>query len=161
MTLMQIALRPFAQDRWIPWLFVAGFGVVVAVNAVMVILAVGTFSGVESPRHFQDGLDYNRVLEESERQARIGWTVRVSVEGRELALRIVDAAGRPFSPAEIEMVLDRPAERSDPVILAAVATGPGVYRSNLDGLRHGQWALHVVVSQDGRRVDHRQRVLIR
>jgi hypothetical protein len=38
-----------SRSRYIPWLFVAGFAVVIAVNATMIWFAVGSFSGLYTP----------------------------------------------------------------------------------------------------------------
>ncbi|HOT83126.1 MAG TPA: FixH family protein, partial [Candidatus Defluviicoccus seviourii] len=43
---------------WYPWIFVGGMLIVVAVNAVMAIVAVGTFSGLETTDHYRKGLAY-------------------------------------------------------------------------------------------------------
>ena len=39
-----------SRSRYIPWLFVAGFAIVIAVNGVMVWFAVGSFSGLYTDR---------------------------------------------------------------------------------------------------------------
>ena len=45
---MQTALA--SRSRYIPWLFVAGFALVIAVNGTMIWFAVGLFSGLYTPK---------------------------------------------------------------------------------------------------------------
>ena len=71
---------PASRDRWIPWAFVAFFGVVLAVNAVMIWVAFVTWPGLETTSAYQKGLAYNRTLAASQAQEALGW--RVDVEWR-------------------------------------------------------------------------------
>src|SRR5690606_20688559 len=51
-----------ARGRYIPWLFAAGFAIVFAVNATMVGVAVGSFSGLYTPKPRDRGLHFNEVI---------------------------------------------------------------------------------------------------
>ena len=51
-----------SRSRYIPWLFVAGFAVVVTVNATMITFAVGSFSGLYTAKPRERGLHYNDVV---------------------------------------------------------------------------------------------------
>ena len=53
-----------SRSRYIPWLFVAGFAVVIAVNATMIWFAVGSFSGLYTPVPRDRGLHYNAIIAE-------------------------------------------------------------------------------------------------
>ena len=48
------------RSRYIPWLFVGGFALVVAVNATMIWFAVGSFSGLYTQKPRDRGLHYFR-----------------------------------------------------------------------------------------------------
>ncbi|MFW5680782.1 MAG: FixH family protein, partial [Pseudomonadota bacterium] len=65
--------EPARKSRWIPWAFVAFFGVVFLVNGVMVYFAVTTFAGVERRDAFKRAQSYNEVLAEARAQAALGW----------------------------------------------------------------------------------------
>ena len=51
-----------SRGRWIPWAFAGGLLLVVAVNAVLVYYAVSTFTGVTTPRAYEQGRRYDEVL---------------------------------------------------------------------------------------------------
>ncbi|MBX6322027.1 MAG: FixH family protein, partial [Rhodospirillaceae bacterium] len=65
--------RFMREDRWIPWTFVAAFLVLIAVNGILVVRAVESWPGVESANAYEEGLAYNRTLEEARRQKALGW----------------------------------------------------------------------------------------
>src|SRR4029450_1059651 len=66
-----VALR----SRYIPWLFVAGFALVVAVNATMIWLAVRSSSGLHPAKPRDRGLNYNAVVEAQKSRDALGWRI--------------------------------------------------------------------------------------
>ena len=151
------APAPARRSAWIPWIFVAGMLLVVAVNAVMIRLAIGTFSGVTVERPYERGLAYNTVLAAQAQQDRLGWTADVRLEaaadGTLVHLVLHDADGRPLEAAptgRLERPLE-PASRLDPIF---ADLGAGRYVARVTALRPGQWDLTV----DARRADGRLHV---
>src|SRR5690349_24298056 len=94
-----LRLRP----HHIPWLFVAGFGVVVAVNAVMIWLAVGSFSGLYSNHARERGLRYNQIVAEQKSRDALHWQVGAQwlAENSRLQLTVIGADGKPLSGARV------------------------------------------------------------
>jgi len=64
--------RPFT-GRKMTAIFVAGFGVVVAVNVTMASLASSTFGGVVVENSYVASQDFNRWLDEAAREKALGW----------------------------------------------------------------------------------------
>lgn len=64
---------------WYPWLFVAGMLIVVAVNAVLLTLAIGTFPGLTTEDAYRKGLAYNRTLAAADAQAARGWVLELTM----------------------------------------------------------------------------------
>ena len=64
--------RPQA-GHWIPWIFVAGFALVISVNFALIWLAVGSFSGLAEAHPYRAGLDYNQTLAAARAQEALGW----------------------------------------------------------------------------------------
>lgn len=158
-----VADRLFGESRWIPWIFVAAFLVVFAVNGVMISFALSSFSGLASDRHYEDGLAWNRVLAEADRQAALGWTADARVarapgQGREIVVRLTDRDGRPVTGAAVFGDLRRPAERAAPVLFDAVERTPGEYAAFVALPRGGNWELHVRATRGDDRLDRRRRL---
>ena len=65
----------FNSQSNIPYIFVAFFAVIIAVNLVYIYLAKSTWRGVETENSYQKGLNYNEVLKQEKKQQELGWSV--------------------------------------------------------------------------------------
>lgn len=140
--------RPRPPGWWIPWTFVAGFLLVVAVNGVMIWLAARSWTGLVTERAYDKGLEYNRNLEAAEAMAALGWRPRLSLAalpggGRELRLEVAGADGAPLSGLSVEGELERPLAEGQDRPVALEPAGPGLYRVVLEDLPAGQWRAHL------------------
>ena len=160
-------MEQVAKKSWIPWIFVGCMGLVVLVNAGMVTAALTTYSGLAHNDAFGRGIAYNRVLENVERQEKLGWRVDVQlgaanadgVRGLSVALR--DAADVPLTGARIAVSLRRPVENVAPVAVAVDERGVGTYAGGPVMLRRGQWDAQIVVERAGERFDVTQRLMVK
>ena len=164
-----ITIDPQARPgRWIPWTFVVGFGVVVAVNATMIVYAVTSFTGLATANPYERGVAYNQVLAEQDRQAALGWTLapnfvagRAGTNAGELTLRATGADGVPLSGLSVTVEMTRPVDAVAPVDLVLREAGNGLYRAEVTLPRAGQWDIHVVATAGADRRDLRQRIFVR
>ncbi len=74
------ARRP--DGWWYPWIFVAGFLVVIAVNGTMLFFATSTFSGLSVERAFERGNAYNAEIAAERAQAARGFDFDVVLAAR-------------------------------------------------------------------------------
>ncbi|MEI6485239.1 MAG: FixH family protein [Sphingomonadales bacterium] len=74
-----ITAKPFT-GRHAAAMFVAFFGVVIAVNISMARLASGTFSGTVVDNSYVASQEFNRWLADARRQAALGWATPVSLD---------------------------------------------------------------------------------
>lgn len=148
------------KSGWIPWVFVGGMGVVVAVNAVLITRAVGTFTGVTTGRAYDRGRAYNDVLAEAARQEALGWRAAISQpRGGELLVSITDRDGAGV-PGLLQAELLRPLD-GERVALQAVAAQGRFALALPDGLRPGQWELRGrLLAADQRHLDVRHRMML-
>lgn len=154
-----ITHRPPARGRWIPWVFVAGFLVVIGVNGVLITAAVGTFTGTTTTGSYDRGLGYGAVLEEAARQRALGWQGRVSrVEGGiSLLVRLPDGAPLP-ADAVVTGTLQRPLDRTA-LPLAFQPAAPGAWRAAADAAP-GAWEAVLTVTRGADRLELRERLVI-
>lgn len=154
------------RSRWIPWAFVAFMGVVFAVNAVLVWLALSTFTGTTVDRAYERGRLYNQVLAEAERQRAIGWRFEIAFRpGAEhrgtLVVHARDAAGAPLDRLEFEAIALRPLERPEPLPIALIESGRGRYVAELDLPKRGQWELRLAARRgEVGPVEVRERIIV-
>lgn len=149
---------PLATDRRrsfsiVPWLFVAGFALVIAVNGTMMWFAIGSFSGLYSDHARDRGVHYNQVIAEQRARDAIGWRVETiwQAETHRFGLAVKDASGRPLDGAAVSVELIRPAEKRAPVRIAMEPLGGGRFAATVALPARGNWDADIVVDAGSHR----------
>ncbi|SRR6266498_716203 len=152
-----------SRSRHIPWLFVAGFALVIAVNATMVWLAVGSFSGLYTAKPRDRGLNYNAVVDAQKARDALGWRVETQwrAETSRLEIAAFDAAGQPLAGARVMVELVRPAEKRPPVAVAMDAIESGRFAGHVDLPARGNWDADIVIEAGGERYSLTRRMFLR
>jgi nitrogen fixation protein FixH len=152
-----------ARDRHVPWIFVAGFAVVIAVNAIMVWLAVGSFSGLYTPQPRERSLHYNDIIARQTDRDALGWQLQATWQPQDsrLEIAIADAQGQPIGDARLHAELVRPVEKRPPVVVDMAAVDGGRYAATVDLPVRGNWDLDVVVEQGGHRFAQTRRMFLK
>ncbi len=149
---------------WIPWLFVGGFLLVLAVNGTMIWLALTSWTGLATNQAYDNGLTYNRNLDAAARAAALGWrpaiTVRIADGNGEIELRLTDRDGRPIAGAEVAVRFERPTSEGIDFALALAAVEPGLYRGRFALPVEGAWNLHATVRRGVDLLVRDQRVVL-
>lgn len=151
------------RSRHIPWLFVAGFAVIIAVNATMVAFAVGSFSGLYTPQPRDRGLHYNEIVAERDARDALGWQIDVAwrAESGRLDVSVRDAAGQPLAGARIAAELVRPAEKRPPLPVLLAAVESGRFAGDVVLPARGNWDLDLVVEHGGHRYAQTRRMFLK
>ncbi len=143
------------RGRWYPYIFVGGFGVILAVNLVLLYFAVSTFSGLHVDDAYERGITYNDALAAARAQQELGWTAEVTMEaagaaaGPEsrtatLVVRVHDAHGRPLEGLDVRARLRRPTAQGFDSQHFLPHAGDGRYGATVDLPVPGQWQVDVV-----------------
>jgi nitrogen fixation protein FixH len=135
-------------------MFIVFFGVVLAVNVVMMRIAVTTFSGVESETPYKNGLAYNTRLDSAKRQATLGWTVDARVtralDGRTtVVVDAKDKSGRAITDLAGIVRFERPTDKRMDRQADIVRAGGGRYTAELAGVGAGLWEVVVLFGEGG------------
>jgi len=147
------------RSAWIPWVFVGGMALVIAVNGVLIWAALSTFTGVTVGRSYDRGLAYNDVLAEGARQQALGWRASLRLEGEALRVTVRDQAGRPVA-GMLTGRLERPLEGTS-LPLDFVAAGEGDFLAPAALPRRGQWEARLrLTGPDGAHFDIRERMVV-
>ncbi len=151
------------RDHHIPWLFVLGFAIVIAVNGIMIWFAVGSFSGLYTPQPRDRGLHYNDVVAAQQARDTLGWRIAPlwRSESDRLELTLTDRTGAPLVGARVTVELVRPAEKRPPLAVALVAVEGGRHTGHVDLPARGNWDLDIVVERDGERFAQTQRMFLK
>lgn len=124
-------------------IFGAGFGAVLSVNLVMIWLALETWPGLVSHTAYQDGLDFNRVLQSGERQDELGWKVLVEAPDGVVELTVTQADGGPVTGLSMVGTAYRPAAEGNDITLDLREVAPGRYRAGDVLPLDGNWTILV------------------
>ena len=142
------------------------FGVVFAVNAVMVKAATSTFGGVETSSSYKAGLMFEREVARAEQQDELHWQVGGKIARNKAGETVLDvsardAQGGPLAGITAQARLAHPAdERLDHVIVLD-RTNAGLFHGEAPA-QAGQWELIVDLYRGETRVFRsRSRVTLR
>lgn len=110
---------------------IAFFGIVFAVNAYMMEVALSTHTGVVSDEPFRKGLKYNEQIAFAERQQTLGWSDEISLAegGKTLVVTMSNKDKAPLPNLKITAVLGRPATVTEDEKLVLIEKAPGRYEA--------------------------------
>jgi nitrogen fixation protein FixH len=147
----------------VPWLFVAGFAIVIAVNATMMWLAIGSFSGLYSNHARHRGVHYNDVMAEQRSREALGWTVEASWQADRNLLGVIvnDGNGQAILDARVAVDLVRPAEKRAPIRIELKDLVDGRFTGAVALPARGNWDADIVVEADGHRFARTLRLFLR
>jgi nitrogen fixation protein FixH len=147
------------------WL-VAFFGIVFAVNGVLVRAAISTFGGVETLSSYRAGLQFEQEVGLVQRQDALHWQVtgklaRDSAGVAVLDVTARDAQGAPLSGLTADARLAHPADDRLDRVIAVRSVAGGVFHGAAQA-QPGQWELIVDLYRGDQRVFRsRSRVSLR
>lgn len=154
------------RSAWIPWIFVAGFGVIIAVNGVMVYFALSTRIDVVVEKPYERGISYNLLLDEARAAAALGWTVETvsrrfdETRGVITLDLLLHGPDGPLDGTEVQASLVRPIE-GDRIEAPPAFSFKGHVGLALEGVRPGQWDLVLSLRRDGERMTTVERIVLR
>jgi nitrogen fixation protein FixH len=147
MTRTELMTNGRQRMHWIPKLFIGFFVFVLAINLIMIWLAVSTWTGLETDGAYQKGLDYNRNLEAARAQDELGWTVGLDVaagDGRvRVAVDVEDRFGNLIKDATVRARLVRPTHEGHDLALALAHEVGGTYSAEAPLPLAGQWDVEI------------------
>jgi nitrogen fixation protein FixH len=140
---MTLAFRRPAS--WIPWIYAGGMLLVVAVNAVLITVALRSFPGLVVQRPYDRGIAYNDEIRQNQSQAALGWTVVPRYADGRLAVRIADADGAPIAGLAVRATILRPLGGLAPTAVE-LAPRDDAYVADVGPLSAGQWEVRIGAS---------------
>ena len=152
-----------AERRLTGWhvlaMFVAFFGVIIAVNVTLAWQAIATFPGLEVANSYvaSQTFDADRAAQQA-----LGWTLTQDYDaaGQQMRLAFVDEAGRPVTVAALSVLVGRTTETTED-IRPEFMLADGVYRAEVT-LGMGKWMMAVeAVAEDGTRFQQRLDLYVR
>jgi nitrogen fixation protein FixH len=157
----QLAVLPGKQARQITGRFVlfcliGFFGVIFAVNGVMMTLAIRTMPGLDVKNGYVASQAMNREIGAMRLQAGRGWRADISVKLDNrlaaAAVSVVDRDGKPVTGLEITARLAHPALTRADHRSGLIEHRPGLYLAEFPDVQAGAWTFVVEADRSGERV---------
>jgi len=150
------ALDHRTPRQWSGWTvliaLLAFFGVIFAVNGVMIYAALSTLSGTDTDSAYQAGLQYEQEVAQAEAQDARHWQVDAkltpSAAGERVDLDTRDAAGHPLSGMVASITFERPTDRRLDRSITLTGDGAGRFHGSTE-LAAGQWDLVIELTRGG------------
>ena len=146
-----------SEGRIYPIAFIVGFILVIAVNAVLIVLASSSFSGLETAGAYEKGLAYNATLGAARAQAALGWQAELEIKPQagtaaedrlfDFSVRLADSSGRPLSGERVQAFFVRPTRAGNDFSLDLAPQTSGWYGARLQPPLAGQWEVTIVASR--------------
>lgn len=155
---------------WYPWIFVGCMLLVIAVNAVLVLYAVDTFSGIETEDHYRKGLAYNQAIAAAKAQEERGWRMELVFTPHEqtngehrgdLVIMFVDRDGHALRNLTVRTTLFRPTHEGFDQTVNLDPRGAGTYGREVTLPLSGQWEARVRAERDGDTFQINRRIFVR
>ena len=155
--------------RWTGWTILLAllgfFGVVFAVNGVMIYEALSTLSGVDTDSAYQAGLMYEQSVAmakaQDERHWRVDAKLTPSPAGERLDVNARDAAGQPLGGIEASAIFERPTDRRLDRSVVLVEDAAGRFHGSAE-VTAGQWDLVIELTHHGEQLFRsRNRVILK
>jgi nitrogen fixation protein FixH len=143
--------------RKVLFMLVSFFGVVIAVNMVMMKLAILTLPGTDVDSAYSASLAYENEIAAAHDQNARNWKVDAHIQrsvdgGATLQVEARDNSGRPMSGLKFQGRFERPTDRRADQPVALAETGIGIYRGSASLIAPGQWDLVLEGDAAGRRM---------
>ncbi|WP_445502933.1 FixH family protein [Microvirga sp. G4-2] len=134
--------------------FITFFGIIFAMNFVMIRFAVSSFSGVETESSYKAGLTFKNDVAAAHTQDALHWAVDASIQrGGENRILITarDAKAQSLSGLTAEVRLAHPTDKRRDIAIEVVETTAGQFQS-LTPLPEGSWDLVIGLQRSGETV---------
>ncbi len=146
--------------RAVLFCLLAFFGVVIAVNAVLVRAATSTFGGLETDSSYKAGLAFMHEVAAARAQQAREWKIDAHLvpavrTGTQTETRVEitarDSRGTPLAGLDLALLLEHPTDKRLDHAVVAKEIRAGTFRAVTDALR-GQWEMVIELSRGGERL---------
>ncbi len=143
--------------RFVLLTLLAFFGVVFAVNFLMMKLAIDTLPGTEVDSAYSASLGYGKEILAARAQSLRNWQIdahirRGSDGGATLQVEARDKTGAPISGVKFQGRLERPTDRRADRSVELAEVGVGIYQGTALSVAAGQWDLVIEGDAAGKRM---------
>lgn len=139
----------------------AFFGVIIAVNITMAVLANTSWTGFVVRNSYVAGLEFNDKTQAAREQAALNWTSSVGIVDGRIVFTVHDADGNQIALTEGTASLRRPVSDAEDTVVTLSPDADGGLSASIE-LRDGSWIIETNASTSDATPWHEmKRVLLR
>jgi nitrogen fixation protein FixH len=152
-----------SAETWknFPRYLILAMGLVVAVNARFIYVAVTTFPGEASSDDFDTSNNYDIILKHVAAQDALGWTEQAKAQGANATIDLTGPDHKALTGATIAAQAERPLGPDMTTKLTFTEAAPGHYVSVPALPRPGQWDVKLTIGQGGHTVHVTRRLMVK
>lgn len=137
------------------------FLIIAVVQGSILYLSITSDSGLIASQPYEEGLQYQNVINQLTNFKKLGWKTEVNVEsgGGLIELIISDKEGSPVLDVDFIASLRRLAGDSADVLLQFKQIEGGIYQADVSLLPRGLWELSLRVNRDAQVGLHQERLV--
>jgi len=139
------SIPPAITGRHILVALILFFGIVIAVNTALAVLANTSWTGLVVENGYVESQRFNQELAEARKEAALGWMEEFGYRDGRIELRLKDRQGRALARLAVSVRLERPSTDREDQSLTLAETAPGIYTQAI-ALKPGQWDADVTAS---------------
>jgi nitrogen fixation protein FixH len=135
----------------------AFFGTVIAVNVVMMTLAISTMPGIETESPYKAGINYNAEIGAAQdqfgRHLRVSGHIERAADGHAIVnIEARDRSGAPLTNLAFTVRLLRPTDARADRIVAMTEHESGAYRGEAGDVSPGLWEIELEAERGSERI---------
>jgi nitrogen fixation protein FixH len=148
-------VRPIT-GRFVLIAFVSFFGVIAAVNGVMMTLAIRTMPGLDVKNGYVASQAMNGEILAMRQQTERGWKADIAVQLKSgsapVNITLTDRDGAPVTGLDVKVRLAHPALVRADHVAAMTEARPGQYTAEWPDIAPGAWTIVVEAGRNGQRM---------
>lgn len=167
-----MSVKKRADGWWYPYIFVAGFAVVIAVNGALAYFATSTFNGLETKNAYEKGRLYNQTIALEEKQKALGWQLTLTSESKpheppgtgypaDIVIQAVDRDGAALDGLTVHAEIRRPTVEGLDREVTLGRRDIGRYGSTVVLPEPGQWEVRVLATRGEDEYRLRERIFVK
>lgn len=125
----------------------AFFGVIIAANATMLVLAVKNFGGLVVENSYVASQRFNDEVAAAKAQPIRQWLIEPSVAPNRIEFSVSTAKGDAVVGKKLRAIAGRPTHERETVAITLAEESPGLYRAS-PGLAGGRWIVTLMTDDD-------------
>lgn len=122
-------------------IMLAFFGVIVAVNLTMAVMANTSWTGFVVRNSYIASQEFNDKVSAAREQRALGWRDELVLAGGEARLTLADKDGRPLAMDSARLIFRSPATDTEDFTVELAAHGMAM--TAFTSLRDGQWVVEI------------------